>query len=149
MNQHLSLLQSLKIVLLAALFISRGSLLAGPVPQVTNAPTKSVSVFIMPTSPADGRDPFYPASSRPYQSAVVPNGKMSDVNMSLLSLQGVSGQPPQRLAIINKRTFTTGDNLEVSTSQGRIRVLCLEISDNSVVIEVNGQRHELRYEEKQ
>jgi len=69
--------------------------------------------------------------------------------MSLISLQGVSGQPPQRLAIINKRTFAVGDNLEVSTSQGRIRVRCLEISENSAVIEVNGQRHELRYEEKQ
>jgi len=123
--------------------------MAGPAPQATGSPTNTQSVFIMPTSPADGRDPFYPASSRPYQTAVVSTARTSELNLSLLSLQGVSGQPPQRLAIINKRTFAAGDNLEVSTSKGRIRILCLEINEKSVVIEVNGQRHELRYEDKQ
>ncbi|HXI71976.1 MAG TPA: hypothetical protein VNN22_16590 [Verrucomicrobiae bacterium] len=149
MNQRITLLHSFKLVLLAMLFTSGVRLMAGPVLQVTSASTNSMSVFIMPASPTDGRDPFYPASTRPYQTSVVPNAKTADVNMSLISLQGISGQPPQRLAIINKRTFATGDNLEVSTSQGRIRVRCLEISENSAVIEVNGQRHELRYEEKQ
>ena len=29
------------------------------------------SVFVMPTNPQEGRDPFYPESTRPYASAVV------------------------------------------------------------------------------
>lgn len=125
------------------------SVMAGPVLPATSATTNIHSVFILPTSPKEGRDPFYPASTRPYQSAVVPGAKPSELNLNLLVLQGISGQPPHRLVIVNKRTFAVGDDSEVSTSQGRIRVHCLEINERSAVIEVNGQRHELRYEDKQ
>jgi len=149
MNQRITLLQNFKIVLMATLLMTGWEILAGPASLTASAPTNPQSVFIQPASPLDGRDPFYPASSRPYQSAVVPTSKRADLNWDLISLQGISGQPPHRLAIINKRTFSAGDNLEVSTSKGRIRIHCLEISENSAVIEVNGQRHELRYEDKQ
>jgi hypothetical protein len=63
-------------------------------------------------------------------------------------MQGFSGSPDHRLVIINNVTFAVGDNAEVSTSQGRIHIHCLEIGGNSAVIEANGQRHELRYGDK-
>jgi len=123
--------------------------MAGPAQPVANAVTNLHSVFVLPTNPREGRDPFYPSSSRPYQAAVLPVAAATSVNLDSLSLQGISGLPPNRLAIINKHTFAQGDHAEVSTSQGRIHIHCLEIDANSAVIEVNGQRHELRYEEKQ
>jgi hypothetical protein len=136
-------------VLLTMLSVMEGEVVAGSVAQSTNAVVSPQSIFVMPANPQEGRDPFYPASSRPYQAAIATSAKTAEVNISLFSLQGVSGQSPNRLAIINKRTFAAGDNLDVSTSQGRIRIHCLEIGDNSVVIEVNGQRHELRFDGQQ
>jgi len=131
--------------------------MAGTVPPVAGIATNAVavtvtnfqSVFIMPASPKEGRDPFFPSSTRPYQSAVLANTPAADLNPNLLVMQGISGMPPNRLVVINKHTFAKGDYAEVSTSQGRIHIHCLEINANSVVIEANGQRHELRYEEKQ
>lgn len=149
MNQRMTFLKSMKTVLLSGLCLAGASVLAGTVLPAAGATTNALSVFILPASPKDGRDPFYPASSRPYQTAVAPSAKTSDLNLNLLVMQGISGQPPHRLVIINKRTFAVGDESEVSTSQGRIRVRCLEINATSAVIEANGQRHELRYEEKQ
>ena len=63
-------------------------------------------------------------------------------------MQGTSGSPDHRLIIINNVTFGVGDDAEVITSQGRIRIHCLEISGNSAVIEADGQRHILHYTEK-
>ena len=145
----MTFLKSMKSFFCLALFVAGLPVMAQPVPPVAAAPTNSPSVFILPANPKEGRDPFYPASSRPYQAAVVPAAKTADLNLDLLVLQGISGLPPNRLVIINKRTFAEGDYAEVSTSQGRIRVHCIEINATSAVIEVNGQRHELRYEEKQ
>lgn len=122
---------------------------AQPVLPANGLTTNLHSVFILPASPKDGRDPFFPSSMHPYQSAVIPSARTTDLNLDTLTMHGISGVPPHRLVIINKRTFAVGDYAEVSTSQGRIRVHCLEINANSVVIEVNGERHELRYQEKQ
>ena len=149
MSQHLTFLKSMKIVLLSVLCLAGLPALAEPVAPVTVTTTNARSVFILPASPKEGRDPFYPASTRPYQVAVAPSAKTAELNLDLLVMQGISGLPPHRLVIINKRTFAVGDVGEVSTSQGRIRINCLEINAHSAVIEVNGQRHELRYEEKQ
>jgi len=112
MNQHKTLFQSLKNVLMATLFMSGWEILAGPASVAASAPTNSQSGFIQPASPLDGRDPFY---IRPhpvlFSLAVVPTSKTADLNWDLISLQGISGQPPQRLAIIkSKRTFSAGDN---------------------------------------
>ncbi|MDD5141181.1 MAG: hypothetical protein PHY43_13080 [Verrucomicrobiales bacterium] len=139
----------MKTALLSVLFMAGVPVMAGPVPPVTDATASVHSVFILPAGPKDGRDPFYPSSSRPYQAAVLPSARTTDLNLDSLVMQGVSGMPPNRLAIINKHTFAVGDYAEVSTTQGRIHVHCLEINSNSAVIEVNGQRHELRYEENQ
>ena len=150
MSHLLTFLKSLKTVLIAVLFMTGVQVMAGTVPSGDGASTNAHSVFIIPAGPKDGRDPFFPASTRPYQLTPLTSDKTNEVtNLDSLVMQGISGVPPQRLVIINKHTFAAGDYGEVSTSQGRIRVHCLEINANSTVIEVNGQRHELRYEEKQ
>jgi len=101
------------------------------------------SVFVMPTNPNEGRDPFFPNSSRPYETAMAGKPHIGDV--SSLVLKGVSGPPDARLAIINNHTFGIGDEQDLVTSQGRIHIRCIEIKTNSVVIESAGQRHELKY----
>jgi hypothetical protein len=57
----------------------------------------------------------------------------------------MSGSPDHRLVIINNVTFAVGDEAEVITPQGRIRIHCLEITGNSAVVEANGQRQQLHY----
>ena len=112
--------------------------------NLTNAVPRSV--FIQPASPKEGCDPFFPSSIRPYATAVIPNAPTTD--LSSLFLQGVSGSPEHRLVIINNVTFAVGDEAEVFTSQGRIRIHCLVITDDSAVIEAAGQRQILRYKSR-
>jgi hypothetical protein len=113
-------------------------------PAKTAAPAAAPrSVFVIPANPKEGRDPFNPASIRPYEKAQVAQPRM--VEISSLVLKGVSGPPDNRLAIINNRTFAIGDEQDLITSQGRIRIRCVEISNNTVVIESGGQRQELKY----
>jgi hypothetical protein len=114
------------------------------VPATTNLTQAAPrSVFDQPASPKEGCDPFFPTSVRPYASAVVPNAPTTD--FSSLAMQGISGSPDHRLVIINKVTFAVGDEAEVFTSQGRIRIRCIVITDDSAVIEAAGQRQILHY----
>lgn len=139
----------LKAGLVPVMLTTAMSVVAEPAaPKAAPKPEPVHSVFILPTSPQQGRDPFFPSSTRPYQEAVPPaahHNEVVDIS-TLLSLQGFSGTTDQRLVIINKRTFAVGDQAEVSTSQGKVRIQCLEISTNTAVIEANGQRINLHYE---
>ena len=47
------------------------------------------SIFVLPTNPQEGRDPFYPNSTRPYENA--PASKKSLVDVTSLILKGISG----------------------------------------------------------
>jgi len=101
------------------------------------------SVFVVPTNPKEGRDPFFPNSNRPYERAQAGQPHVGDI--TALVLKGISGPPDRRLAIINNHTFGVGDEQDLATPQGRIHIRCIEIKDRSVVIESAGQRHELKY----
>ena len=101
------------------------------------------SVFVVPTNPKEGRDPFFPNSNRPYERAQAGQPHVGDI--TALVLKGISGPPDRRLAIINNHTFGVGDEQDLATPQGRIHIRCVEIKDSSVVIESAGQRHELKY----
>lgn len=118
---------------------------AAPAPQ-SNTTNANASIFILPSNPGEGRDPFFPGSIRPYKVAVVANARAADVTS--LVVKGFSGSVDHRLVIINNHTFAAGDEGDVVTHDGRIHVSCIEIRTNSVVIEVGGQRHELFYSDK-
>jgi hypothetical protein len=113
---------------------------AAPAPVVA-----SHSTFIIPTSAKEGRDPFYPESSRPY---TLPTEHSQRVEMSALTLKGFSGSPEHRLAIINNHTFAVGDEGDVATSIGHLHLRCIEIKTRSVVIEADGHRFELTFNNK-
>jgi hypothetical protein len=104
------------------------------------------SVFNIPISPRQGRNPFFPNSS-----AAVPlvksNSPAVDVS-TLLALNGITS-PPKRMAMINGRSFEPGEAGDVKLPNGvRIPIKCLEIQDDRAIILLNGQRKELQLRSK-
>lgn len=129
---------------------------ANPVAGKTEVLTPAVllpppqSVFLVPKKPAEGKDPFFPSSTRVYASekpATVPNRV---VPVGDLSLKGISGTAAEPLAIINTTTFTTGEENDVITSAGRMRIRCVAINmgNGSVLVQAGGERRELRLQPK-
>jgi hypothetical protein len=120
---------------------------APPAQTATNAPSASPgippSVFIVPTSDSEGRDPFFPDDS--LQVATPTQGQTEAPRTVELSLQGFSGEGDHRLAIINDQNFSAGEQGFVTTSSGRVSVHCIELKTNSVIVEVEGVRRELRF----
>jgi len=121
---------------------------SGPPPAATNAapaePEIPKSVFIIPTTPQEGKDPFYPLSLRLFTSVTVTPTNPPTVIAVELQLKALSGSADRRLAIINNHTFEPGEEGEVATNAGRVRIICLEIKDDSVVVLVGGERRILR-----
>lgn len=110
-------------------------------------PPVQPSVFIIPKKPAEGKDPFFPKSIRPYgidstpKPVVVAKPVVAD-----LTLRGISGTPEKPLAIINTTTFTVGEENDVLTQAGRLRLRCLDINaaEGTVLIQIGGERRQLR-----
>ena len=157
----LSLTLCQKPLLLATLLFY----LASPCPAAqtrTNSPTAVASVptnalpaqleipkslFIIPATPEEGKDPFFPLSTRLYTSVVVRTNVHSSSPAAIpsdLKLNGISGTADHRLAIINNRTFETNEEGVVSTAAGPLRIRCLEIKPDSVLIQIGGEQRVLR-----
>jgi len=107
-----------------------------PVPQ---------SVFTIPPTAGVARDPFYP--SRIIQAEVAkPQATTNTVrttSLTCLVLKGLSGPPTAPLAMINGRTMARGEDAEINTDCGRLLVHCVDITTNSAIVEVAGERREL------
>ena len=104
------------------------------------------STFRLPKKLVEGRNPFFPQSVR--HLGIEATSKTNSVVMPTaeLALKGISGTPEQPLAIINNMTFTAGEEQDVVTRAGKIRVRCVEIhmSEGTVLVHVGGQSRELR-----
>jgi hypothetical protein len=113
---------------------------------VTNAePAIPLSVFVVPATREEGKDPFFPRSLRPYGSAPVRPNTNAPVQLVIdLKLNGISGTAEHRLAIINGRTFDQGEDAEVRSGATRVRVRVVEIKPDYVIVEAAGQRQILR-----
>lgn len=105
------------------------------------------SEFTLPRKMTEGRDPFFPNSSRPYASETVakPTGDSSLPDHEF-SLKGISGSAERPLAIINNTTFTTGEENEVIIKGKRIKIRCAEINmtAGTVLFEYGGSRRQLK-----
>ena len=109
------------------------SVLAEPIPQ---------SVFTIPATPKDGRNPFFPQSAQALPQINKPN---SPIDTSALVLNGITPNGPRRTAMINSRTFEVGEEAEIKLPSGnKVMIKCLEIHEDGALIEVGGQRRELR-----
>jgi hypothetical protein len=101
------------------------------------------SVFNLPTNSKEGRDPFFPESTRALVAAASTN---HTVEITALKVRGISGAAGHLLAIINNHTFAVGEEGDVKTAAGPVHVRCLEIQNNAVVVEINGQPHRINVE---
>jgi hypothetical protein len=103
------------------------------------------SVFNLPSSSKDGRDPFYPESTRVMDDLQRANASKT-VELTSLKVPGISGTPGHLLAIINNHTFAIGDEGDVLTASGRVHLRCIDIHPDSVLVEINGQMHRINLE---
>jgi hypothetical protein len=118
--------------------------------QTKTTPTEKPapkSTFDIPAKPQDGRDPFFPASDRLYAIKSTPKQAPSS-NSSALVFNGKNGSPDHPLVMINGKTFAEGEEGPVNTSGVRVRLRCLEIKGDIVVIEVAGERRELHFQDR-
>jgi hypothetical protein len=115
--------------------------LAVPVPELE----LPESTFVIPKTMNEGKDPFFPNSTRVYSTGSTTKTNTPTI-VADLTLKGISGTTEQPLAIINTTTFSTGEINEVILKKGRIRIQCLEInmSAGTVLLQVGGERRELR-----
>lgn len=139
-----------KFLNLAAAFlpmaiVAVSPLAAAPVtpPAGTNAPQ---SVFVMPESPKEGRDPFFPNSTHPYLYAIQLNNKQPEI--TALNLVGITRSGSRVFVIINNVTLGTGEDADVKTPTGKIHLRVVEIKTDAVVIEASGQIHTLTLSNK-
>lgn len=118
---------------------------APAVPPVVELPEPPLSTFVVPRKIADGRDPFFPNSSRVYGVDSTVTNRAPTIVADLV-LKGISGTTEQPLAIINTTTFTVGEINEVIIKNGRLRVQCLEInmSLGTALLQIGSERRELR-----
>ncbi len=148
MNRQVNSSKSAVAAWLAAALVTVLPVAAAPPPAAPAAqpvPPEEVSrsVFVIPKNRSEGRDPFFPTSTRMYETITSKNPVASD--LTALVLKGISGTPDHRLAIINNHTFGVGDEGDVITPHSRIHLRCVEIKTRSVIVESGGQRHELSY----
>jgi len=60
-----------------------------------------------------------------------------------LRLRGISGPARQRMALINDRYFLKGDEKEVDLKDKSARVRCVEILEDSVVVQTDGSSNRI------
>lgn len=106
----------------------------------------TISTFAMPNTLKEGRDPFYPSSTRVIAMSH-PIIKTKAPGPATLELKGISGTADRPLALINNQTFAEGDEQDVSTPQGRVKVMCLDIDGTTVRVKAQGQTRELMLRE--
>jgi len=147
MNWHIKLRKKAMAIWFLATLVMALPATAAPPAKPSPAPEQPWvavrSVFIVPTNSLQGRDPFFPNSTRLYEVVSAAHPQVGD--LSSLVLKGISGPANGRLAIINNHTFGAGDEANLVTPQGPIHIHCIEVKASSVVIESGGQRHELKY----
>lgn len=106
------------------------------------------SVFEIPKTPQEGRDPFFPESTRPFGTPAVArtNAPAGTVEFRLRGL-ALGDKALATLSTVGPSPRTVelaaGEEKEVVLPTGRVKVRCLEIRADSVIVEVGGTRREL------
>jgi hypothetical protein len=115
-------------------------------PVANAGPPKSV--FVIPSGPQEGKDPFFPKSSRVYLSEkpVVPTNNFvapTPQQTFDLKLNGISGTAEHRLAIINGKTFEKDEEGEVRVGAAKVNIRVVEITANSATVQVGARQQVL------
>jgi hypothetical protein len=105
-------------------------------PSSTNDMKEFVSVF-EDLPPAQGKDPFFPMSHR--RDPTMPTQETREHVDHTLVLKGIVGSVHRRIAVINNETMQTGEESLVRTPGGHVKVKCLEIGQDYVMIQIEGE----------
>jgi hypothetical protein len=93
------------------------------------------SVFIIPVTAKEGRNPFFPHS---IAEAPVATPRATVLDTSGVVLNGVTSRPTP-MVMINGVTFVKGEEHEIRLPSGaRVKVRCDEIREDSALVLVNG-----------
>jgi hypothetical protein len=93
-----------------------------------------LAVFDLTIKPT--KDPFFPLSLR---QPVQATNAAPAFSAASFNLKGLSGSSGHRLALINNRTVAAGEDAEITTTSGKIKIQCLEIKESSVIIRAESQ----------
>jgi len=127
---------------------------AAPPPSPSAAATNNVaspyvSVF-EDLPPAQGKDPFFPKSHRrdpaPTPGVQAVPGSSPAPVVPVLVLKGVIGSKTRRFALINSEAMAAGETASVRVPDGRVRVRCVEIGPDYVLVKVEGEEQPKRLE---
>jgi hypothetical protein len=104
------------------------------------------SVFVMPAGPKEGKDPFFPSSSHPYQQTQAPViAKAKETPIALTA----NGIVPFKLIMICGKTFSAGEEGDVRCGSERRHLRCIRVKEDSAIVEVNGDRQEVKMRQGQ
>jgi hypothetical protein len=124
---------------------ARPSITSSAMPAATEIPR---SVFVLPRNPSEGRDPFFPHTSRLSGARATETKTVTNKPPAVieLALKGISGTRDRPLAIINTTTFGVGDENDVITGTRRVRVHCvgINVDTGTVIVQIGNERRELR-----
>ena len=151
MKQRSSIYSLGRTALLLAAGLCATAVVGGPSPSTNAAPVVADvrpgrSLFIIPTGPQEGKDPFFPRSVRAYgATAPVKPGPPTSPTVEL-ALTGISGSTDKPLAIINNVTFGVNDDNDVIAKGRRIRIRCVDINltEGRVRVQVGSEMRDLR-----
>lgn len=104
---------------------------AGGAPLPTVPPEPEIPQSVFTVAGGKVKDPFFPNSTR---VKAVTTTAVPLVSSSTFELKAITGPPGARLAIINNRTVANGEDAEVTTPLGKLKIHCVEIRDSSVTI---------------
>jgi len=109
-------------------------------------PAAPQSVFVVPTKREEGKDPFYPRSVLVYGEDLTSKSNNAPPPVVEFFLRGISGTDENPLAIVNNVTFGVGDELEVPTKAGKMKIRCLKINKEAgtAMVQAGGLIRELR-----
>ena len=135
-------------LLLALLAIIFGITRATAENKSAPTPITISSTFIVPANTKDGRDPFFPESTRTFEAMIAASQTNRTAEITSLKVPGISGTSGKLLAIINNHTFAVGDEGDVLASGGKVHLKCIQITPTYVVVEVNGRNHRINLGEQ-
>ena len=102
----------------------------------TNMAVEYVSVF-QDLPPQVGRDPFFPISHR---RDPVPAITAAPVHVEpVLVLKAIMRTSTHSEAVINNEVMERGEEEAIRVPNGHIRVKCLEIGEDYVLVQVDGE----------
>ncbi|HEY3914833.1 MAG TPA: hypothetical protein VGN61_10140 [Verrucomicrobiae bacterium] len=121
---------------------------APPVAQAKAAPAPATNQYVSTfedLQAPQARDPFFPDSHR-REPAPAPMASESHKTAvaSVLLLKGIVGSATYKHAVINNEILEVGESGVVHVPDGQVRLRCLAIGNDYVVIKVDGESQSRR-----